>query len=550
MKPQIHLNQIGYISYMPKTAVVIGGGTHFSVCQKITGKPVFSGRLPAPKMDAASGDMTSTAEFSAVNVPGEYFLKVGSRKSHSFVIAANPYQSVKQALLKAFFFSRCGMTLNRPYAGGFRRKKCHTEPASLFSDPKIKRDVSGGWHDSGDYGRYVCPAATATATLLYAYELFPWSFWEPGGIPESGNGIPDLLNECRYELEWLLKMQDRDGGVYHKAASNVYAENIMPDEDRDEVIVYEKSSAAAADFSAVTALASRIYRAFDKDFSERLRRSATAAWIWLLNNPDQPPFENPPKCLSPAYSDKRLDDDLFWAASEMYRLTGETSFHKTMLDIYERVDTTLFSWNNTGGFGALSYIFAGTRPRDEALLDALKTVFLYRADTAVSLTQHSGYKTAKQASQYLWGSNMDILTSAMLLIVANKISPNADYITAALEQVNYILGKNPMGISYITGQGETACSHPYHRISTADGIDMPIPGMVVGGPDMTRGDEYSKWLIPKGTPPAKCYIDREYSYATNEVSISCNAPAVFVFGFFSALNTDSPALPPEELPNP
>ena len=532
MKTIIHLNQIGYITNLSKTATVITNTTSFSICEKASGTALYSGKLTDPIEDIASGDITRTADFSDFQMQGEYYLKVGSKKSYPFKIENFPYYALEQDILKAFYYNRCGITIHKKFAGIYRRKKCHTAFALLDSDPSISLDVTGGWHDAGDYARYTITAATTVGHLLYAYEFFPKSFENTVNIPESGNGTPDILNECRYELDWLLKMQAKDGGVYHKVSSKNYPNNIMPCDDEEQLFVFDKSSAAAANFAAVTALAARIYELFDSDFSIRLRIAAGNAWIWLLNNPNRTPSSNIDRVMTLEYSDRNFYDDTFWAAAELYRLTGDQSFNEKVCEIYDRVDTTACTWNSVGGFGAVSYIFSD-KPKDALVLDALKTAFIYKSDNIVSMSHHSGYGTAKQGNRYLWGSNMEIMTFAMALIVADSISPNDDYITAALEQLNYILGKNPMGISYVTSFGSNFVSHPHHRPCSADEIDDPIKGFIVGGPDMLRTDEHARWLIKKGTPPAKCYVDMEYSYSTNEVAIYWNSPAIFVLGFLN-----------------
>ena len=531
MKTIIHLNQVGYITSLTKTATVITNRTDFSVCDKNTAKTVFSGELTQPIEDIASGDITSTADFSEFCTPGEYYLKIGSTKSYTFLISDYPFYDLAQDLLKSFYFNRCGMSLHKKFAGEYKRKKCHLELATLISDANVKIDASGGWHDAGDYGRYTVSAAITLGHLLYAYEFNPESFNEGINIPESGNGIPDILNECRYELNWLLKMQDKDGGVFQKVTTKNYPLVIMPDEDTEELFVYDKTLTAACTFAAATALASRIYQKFDVEFAEQLKIAATTAWIWTLNNPDSLCATHD-RVQASEYVQRNANDDIFWAAAELFRLTGEKSFESKLCDIYDRVDTTAFTWNSIAGLGALSYIFSD-KSKQPLILDALKTAFIYKADNIVSMSKHSGYGTAKQGNRYLWGSNMDILCFAMILIVANTISPNQEYITTALEQVNYILGKNAMGTCYVTGFGHLSCSNPHHRPCCADEIEKPITGLIAGGPDMLRSDEYSRWLIPKNTPPAKCYIDVQYSYSTNETAIFWNSPAIFVLSHFN-----------------
>ena len=532
MKTLIHLNQIGYLTNLPKTAVVAGKASSFCICEKNSGKPVFAGLLGDEVFDAASGETVFPVDFSSLAIKGEYYLKAGNKKSPSFKICQNPFREVKKAVLKSFFLNRCGMPLHSEFAGEYRRKKCHIEKAVLISNPQITLDVRGGWHDSGNYCRYVLSGAVALAHMLYAYELFPESFKEEIKIPESGNGIPDILNECRWELEWLIKMQDKDGGVFYRAAAKEFPANIMPHEDCDEIFVYEKTASATAAFCAVCALASRIFSAFDKAFADELKKRAEKAWLWAVQNKKAKSNLSWPASNFYSYGDSNPIDKIFWAAAEMHALTGSNLFEEAMLDDYENVDTASFSQSFSGGFGALSFVFS-PRAKNLLLLDAFKTAFTYKADTICAMSKNSAYKTAVSGNKYLKDSNFEILSAAMVLIIANKISPNEDYVSAAIEQLNYILGKNPMGISYVTGFGEKCCQHPHHRPSTADGIDAPPKGLIVCGPNMEREDEYIRWLIPKGTPPAKCYVDKEYSYSTNETSLYTSACLLFVLGFFS-----------------
>ncbi|MEG0615328.1 MAG: glycoside hydrolase family 9 protein, partial [Oscillospiraceae bacterium] len=518
MKPKIHLNQIGYICELPKTAAIIGTASTFTVHDERSGAVVFEGTLEKPKVDIASGDAVSTADFSSLRRSGKYYIKVGSTKSYTFKIAENPYEELENALMRGIYYARCGTSLQPQFAGRFKRKKCHIEPTPLYSDPSVIIDTAGGWHDSGDYGKYVVPTAVILGHLLYAFELFPSTFDKALNIPESGNKFPDILNQAKWGLDWLLKMQAKDGGVYHKVSAVDYADNVMPSDDKEKYYVFDKSSSATMFFTAATALASRIFKRFDIDYATTLKIAAINAWAWTMNNKDIRPFANPANVVTAEYSDENLNDENFWAVAEMYRLTGEQAINKRLCEIFDRVDTTSFTCKCCSGFGAISYI-CGSQEKDEILLDALQTAFIYRADTLVSMSRHSEYGTAKEGNRYTYGSNLDILNHAMTLIIANEISKKDEYLATILEEINYILGKNPMGISYITGYGENSCMHPQHRPSTADKVDDPIPGYVVSGPDMNRGDEYSRWLIKKGTPPTKCYIDVEYSYSTNSVAL-------------------------------
>ena len=534
MKNKIHLNQVGYITNMPKSAVVtVDTNQKFFVCRKKDGTIAYTGRLTDYINDVASGEKTTKADFSDMTEEGDFYIKVGSIISPTFRISKNPFSEIKDDVLKSFYYARCGQALDDAHAGDFSRDECHMSKPSVISEITRKIDVSGGWHDSGDYGKYIVSAANALAILFYSYFFGAASFNRNINIPESENEMPDILNQCKYELDWLLKMQDKDGGVFSKVASLEMAETVMPADDTQEQFIFDKSCDATLSFCAVAARASGIYEKYDKVYSDRLKNASIMAWIWAADQG----LSDDGKRRSAGIDDnkyycEKIEDKIFWAASELYTLFGEQPFHETMTKLYDTVDTTTFYWNASGGFGALSYIF-NNRPKDDVMLDVLKTSFVYRADNLVSMSKHSGYSTALAANKYVYGSNMDICISGITLIAANRIHNNEEYIKIALEELNYILGKNPMGICYITGYGEYHVQHPHHRPCTADGIDECIKGLLVGGANMLRGDEYCKWVIPKSTPPAKCYVDKEHSYAVNDTTIFFNAAAVGLLAYFS-----------------
>lgn len=541
MKTVIHVNQIGYYASRRKTAAVIGRAAKFSLIENASGKTVFTGTLSGAVADSASGDKVRTADFTEFSVPGEYRIAVGRSLSHSFSISEAPYADVRNALQKFFCLSRCGTDLTEKFAGTYRRRKCHTASARLFSKQEKKIDVSGGWHDAGDYGRYVVTAAAALGSMLYAYEMFPDTFAESINIPESGNGFPDILNECRWELGWLLKMQRGNGSVYHKAVTLSAADTVMPSADDDNVFVMEPSASATLLFCAVTALAARIFSETDGHFSRALQAASLNAWEWVEKQKELKPFKNPHgvSCLEYAeWFDEDFRDDIFWAASELYSLTGEKKYLNRMMDIYEQIDTTSFSKSAVGGFGALSYL-TNEKTKNPVLTEALKNAFVFRCENFLALAKHSGYNTAMENESYIWGSNREIAGRIMTLAAAYHFTGNEIYISVCVELINYLFGKNPMGTCYVTGFGACPAMFPHHRPSAADHIDAPVPGMLVGGPDRLRSDEYSRWHIPKGTPPAKCYLDKEYCYSANNVSVSWNASAVFALAFLDSLNNDN-----------
>ena len=537
MVKKIMLNQLGYINTMPKTAYITGFVDYFQIVRAKGGKTVFSGIPADPVYDAASGDMVSVIDFSDLNECGEFYIKAGIKKSPVFTVSENPYHGLKLGLLKGLYFSRCS-ALERRFAGEYSHGKCHSELIPLFENRSVKLDVSGGWHDSGGYGKYSVCTCITLGHMLYAYSLFPENFSDSTGIPESGNGVPDILNECRTGLEWLMKMQARDGGVYHKIAPMAPVPTVMPEDDHTQMYVFPRSHQATTCFCAVTSLASRIYKAFDGEFSGKLHEASINAWIWLMNNPVFKPFENPPTAvISPAgdFFDDNNDDDMFWAVCELYETTGDEVFHSRIRDLCGRVDLTGFLNRDNGGFGALCYLF-GTQPRDKFAEETIQVQLRIQADNLYTLSRQSGYGTAKSPDDYIRGSNMYSMTDSMLLIIAYKIFGCQEYISTAYEQLGYILGKNPIGMCFVTGFGSSGVKRPHHRPSESDDIDEPVPGLLVCGPNKQSQDKFTQWNIPSEASPAKCYYDIMYSFSTNEATIYCNSAAIFVAGYFDSGN--------------
>lgn len=533
MRSAIHINQLGYPADMPKKAVFTGSGTGFEVISAYSGRTMYAGTMTSFGFDEASGDEVKTADFSQFNLEGRYYIHAGRRRSDTFDICAKPYTELKNALLKAFYYNRCGAALDRDYAGEYTHNMCHSDNAVLYHNKDVSADVSGGWHASGNYGRYVTVTCTAAAHMLYAYKLFPSAFPEKGNIPEGGD-MPDILCECRHGLEWLLKMQTRGGGVYHKVSPAGESAFALPEDDTSQMYIFPCSHQATAEFVAVTALASSVYEKFDRDFADLLQSAAFNGWIWLSNNPEYEPFRNPAEAGRDALGDMpdyNFNDTLFWTVCELYSMTGEDIFRRRIRELCRSVCLTGFEARNMGGFGALAYVLSD-REKDIDVERSIGLQFRIQADNLASLAEKSGYETAKSPDDYKLGSNLSILTGGITLICADIILQCDNYTGVAAEQFNYILGKNPMGISYVTGFGSRSVTQPHHRPSAFDDVDKPVPGLLVIGANSGRDDDYAKWNIPKDTPPAKCYCDTGFCYSTNETSINCNSAALFMAAFF------------------
>lgn len=540
---QIFINQIGYKTFLPKFFYTNLTSDSFKVIDEITGNIVYSGSLYliSPN-DPATGMQIRKGDFSNFNLEGKFYIRLNTNDtSYHFTISNSIYEDLFQKSLKAFYFQRCGSQLFFQHAGVYQRNVCHTGDGFYHSSTgqsgfKFSR---GGWHDAGDYGKYVVNAGISVATLLMAYELFPEFFNSDSlNIPESGNGIPDILDEVKYEIQWLLTMQDSDGAIYHKLTKEQFESFVMPSQDSGMRFIYQKSSTATGNFIAVLARFYRVYKNFDSLFANQCLNAAINAWNWLINQPSIIPqggFQNPPGTQTGEYGDNNDTDERLWASVELYEATGEQSYK----DYYDfnynlggLINSTM-NWQNVRTLAHLTYLFSKRLDVNQSVKSQLRNSLISYSNNLVAKRNSNGFGVTISPGEYYWGSNSQVLNNAIILILAYKITYQAIYLSAALEQLNYILGSNAHNLSFVTGVGKKYPKKPHHRPSEADGIIEPVPGFVVGGPNQYLNDPVLQQYFNQNTPPALCYIDHLQSYASNEVAINWNAPLVFVSGYFN-----------------
>ena len=546
---QVYINQAGYLPELPKIFYSSSFADSFYVIESSTGNIEYRDELYFSVANDPATDLTLyLGDFSSFQINGNYFIRLSNGdSSHTFSISSNVYDDVYKKSLKGYYFQRCGIALLQPYAGVYYHAACHPGDGFYHSSTGQSgfRLTPGGWHDAGDYGKYVVNSGITVGTLLLAYESFPDKFNQDNlNIPESGNSIPDLLDEVRHELEWLMKMQNENGGVYFKVTKEQFESFIMPQNDSGIRYIHVLSSTATGNFAAMMARAARIYQSIDSTFSFQCLNAAVLAWNFLVANPTIVPpggFKNPIGTVTGEYGDTNDSDERLWAAAELFETTGLSEYHDYVIANYASggIISGAMSWNKVKNLALLTYLNSSQTSASQTIKTQIKNSLISYANTLLSRASANGFGVTINPGEYYWGCNSDVLNKALLLIYSYEETNNVGYFQTALMQLNYILGTNAHSISFITGIGINSVMHPHHRPSSADGVVNPVPGLLAGGPDQYLDDPVLQSHFNSSTPPALCYIDDVGSYASNEIAINWNAPLVFVSGYFNAEGVSS-----------
>ena len=532
-------NQVGFMTNGLKQIAVIDAAGKDVVFKDKDGQAALTVTAPEASMWQPANEKASLVDFSELKTPGTYQAYVGDEAvGHPIIIADNALESVTKGSIKFFYFQRSSTALEEEYAGKYARAMGHPDTAVMYHASTGKEDLTAtfngakGWYDAGDYGKYIVNSGISTYTLLQLYQQNKAYFDTLNlNIPESKNNVPDLLDEIRWNIEWMLTMQDDDGGVFHKLTTKKFAGMVLPEKANKQRYAIGKSITATWDFIGVTALAADIYKPFDAEFAEKCAKAAGKARWWGVNNP-YAYFSQPYDVGTGSYTDGNAVDEKMWANAELYRITGNKEIledmHKYKLNNSRR---KLQGWQTVYALAAFTI---ATNPKifEEEDIDSAKALIFTLADSYIDQV-NNGYGLAINNDDFYWGSNSVVANKGMVLIHAYILTKEKKYLDAAQGILDYLLGRNPLDLSYLTGWGVNQIMNPHHRPSEGDTVVAPVPGMLVGGPN-SSADDCSKEFIDADAP-AKSYYDNSCSYATNEVAINWNAPFAYLVGSLQAI---------------
>ncbi len=535
--PLIKVNQLGYKPDCEKSALISGfyeqiteieSGTVFELVDSSTDKTVYESRmtLVTPYDEKYSGEKILSADFTEFNECGTYYLRIkdsggNAIDSVSFTISDSVYDDLLYDTMRYFYYQRANTEITEEYGGEYVRSDMTPKDfsAPLSSDRDILLDVSGGWYDAGDIGKYVCPGATAVNTLLWAYKMFPEKFCDgQNNIPEGVNGIPDILDEIRYELDFLLKMQDKKtGGFYLKVKSRNES-----DSDGDRTVwngLDDKClTNATADASAVLAFASVIYRDFDADYADKMLEAAVNGWKYIE--------ENPNVYTETTYSGNNNNSSTFWAAACLYYATGDSAYNDYFISEYDN-NTKAFKAGANGHsvsdmaiYGFYTYLLSENK--DTELVNDISRRFDNWKKVLTDRYKENPWNISLPEWSFWWGSFNIVLGNPQDIYIGNSLlgNDNSETVKMSQDAVNFILGENAMSKSYITGEGENAIKCTFSTFYDGNS-DKGVPsGYMPGGINAANGSLISRF-------PLKCYTDDAGDWFTNENAIYWNAVMVF-----------------------
>ena len=535
----IRLNTVGYLPDAEKQASVALPCTNFMVVRLPDGATVFQGKVTGPVSDADTQEQLYTADFSKLEQPGDYQLEVpGLGRSAPFHVAVDVYREPFYVVMRGFYLWRCDMAVSATYQGTtFAHDICHTNDAWLdyVGGGHAQKNSTKGWHDAGDYNKYVVNAGITVGSLFRAWEDFgPQIQAVRLDLPESGGPLPDFLAEIKWEMDWVLTMQAPDGSVYHKLSTRSFGGFIPPESETTERYFTPWGSEATADFVAMTAQAARIFRPYDPAFADRCLKAARLSYQFLQAHPeyhqaDQTGFSTGLYEINePNHRLNRIPQNRLWAAAELWETTGSSDVLRDLEARVKAVNGQVspdFDWDETKDLGLLTYLFSERPGRDNALVKLVRSNLLATADEIVQDCKHDAY-ARPLGSHYYWGDNGGVARQAIILMAADRatrhkipwLSSKGVYRDTCLDALNHLFGRNYYGRSFVTGLGFEPPVHPHDRRDTGAYLNHPWPGYLVGG----------------ANPKATDWHDEQGNYRVNEIAINWNSALVYALAIFIA----------------
>jgi endoglucanase len=537
------MNQLGYLPAAPKHAVLVTDATDpvpFAVHDR-AGAAVLAGRsVPWPQRpEPTSGLSVHRLDLTALTAAGPgYRVVAGEHRSHPFRIAADLYDEPSRDALRLFYLLRSGCPIDEERAPGYGHPAGHPGDTAVpcWTGPDAARlypgwqpagvfDVSGGWYDAGDYGKYVVSGGIALWQLLNLLRL----------LRRHAHGrYGEVLEECRWQLDWMLRMQVPPGHplagmAFHRVHGTTWSPLPGPAHDDPTTrVLHRPSTAATLHLAAVAAQAARLLPG-----EPRLLTAARTAYRAAIAEPDLIAPDDQGRYGGGPYGDERLADDFYWAAAELWLATGEDEYRAALTGSPEHTadvfDPAGFDFDRVAGPARLDLATATPRlPDHDRVAGSVRAAGERLLD--LQARQPWGQPYAPPDG-WAWGSNGRILNNLVVLATAHELTGDQRFHDAVAVGMDYLLGRNALGQSYLTGYGVDRTEHLRTRQFGHDldpALPPPPPGALAGGANSTVTPGFPADPRLAGLPPQCRYLDEPTSETTNDICIRWNAPLAYV----------------------
>ncbi len=584
-KSPIRANQLGYLPNADKIIYIESDSSTPLrwTMQNAEGINVDMGRTTIYGLNRASGEQLHHIDLSKYKSElSGLTIHIDDESSFPFEISANIYGSLKYDALSYFYQNRSGVDIKEEFVQrpDLARPAGHkSDIVTCFSGKDtwgnqwpgcdFTIDTTGGWYDAGDHGKYTVNSGISTWTLLNLYERGEWindatiPFTDgTAKLPEAGSGLNALLAEARWNIEFMLAMQIPEGKkvyapigdqsadkalqlteidashlAFHKIADDSWSGMpLAPHESKFHRYVGQPSTAATLNLSAIGAQCARIWRNIDDEFALRCLHAAQSAWKAANQHPEIFAYDN--FTGSGPYDDLSLSDEFYWAAAELFITTGEQEYKTFVMQSPHYLETPTGNtdadgdifWQYTAPLGTVSLAVVPNQLPDEEVSKAQQAI-VNTAENYQSQMANEGYRIPYTVEEYPWGSNSNLVNRSIFLVYAHDFNGNIQFLKTAASAMDYILGANPMNISYVTGYGTNAAQNPHHRFwakAVDENYPAPAPGALIGGPNSVSFSDPIAATMKGHCTGQTCYSDNINAWSLNEITINWNAPLVWV----------------------
>ena len=517
----ICINSLGFLPESTKKASIVGEVKSFVIKKVSDQSKVFEGTISSSVFQKDVNQTVSIAEFTSLTKKGKYYLETpDGAKSTEFEISPKVYNNAFYTSMRGFYLWRCGTAVEGTHNGiHYSHEACHINDGyeDFQGKPDQLRNGTKGWHDAGDYGKYITNAGISVGMMFIAWDQFQNKLKKFSlDLPETAKGYPDFLKELKWEMDWVLTMQYTDGSgkVSHKLTAKGFEPFCKPEEDLQKRYFTDWSSDAVANFVGMTAQAARYFQPYDKAYAQKCLDAAKLSYKFLKENPADKVFKQG-EFKTGGYQTTDPDDRL-WAAAEMWETTGNpeylTDFENQVKALDFKIDEN-WDWGDISNLGMFEYALSKRSGKNPEVLKTIQKNILDVANSIVKNATSDVY--ARPLVQYYWGCNGTIARQVLNLQVANLISPDKKYVQTSQDAIAHIFGRNYYNRSFVTGLGINPAMNPHDRRSGSDNEVQPWPGYLVGG-----GHKATEWH------------DKQEDYATNEIAINWQAALVYALAGF------------------